>query len=403
MSIVPVTFSEENEGYITLSAFKKFARDKKNYSLRTTASRPEMVEDINQYAESSEENKKTVLLWVDSVLKEGIKDLYVKKMDLNNDQLSKLNDDSYVCELLEEEIYDPNCRYLCNHYTGSLHCYRYEINNTIDGRVINIYLGKLITFSDKNNGTRSNPYPLFVDIYVDKGIIVGRAKSKSNMYKYTKFFDSEHVQTTSTEKEILNAIKYTLEIFGIATIKGYLVSEEFKGMLYNMLLNYTQTPTKIVQMMEDKKAEVEEMRDLLVNRICGLSTYYLNDVLSDITNMVEKYFSISYPDKSIFTADREAYPLKISATDDEESKLEQRAANEDPLQSKAIFFDNKKLLQKSQLCDGVWFRFLRQSSIYFNKAFNVRISIKNDCCSIKFTEFTLEEDIRHVLFSLIKS
>ncbi len=399
MSIVPVTFSDENEGYITLSAFKTFAKDKKKFSLRTTVSRPEMVEDINRFAASSEEHKKTVLLWVDSV----IKDLYVKKMDLNKEQLSKLYDDAQVKELLEQEIYDPNCRHLSNCYTGELKCYRYEIDNTIDGRVIRIYLGKLITFNDKNNGIRSNPYPLFVDVYVDKEIIVGRAKSKSNMYRYTKVFDSERVYTTSTEKEILNAVKHILEIFGIATKKGILVSEEFKRMLYNMLMDYTQTPGEIVRLMEDKKAEIEDMRDLLVNRICKLSPYYLDDVLSDITNMVEKYFSISYPDKSIFTADREAYPLKISATDDEESKLEQKAANEDPLQSKAIFFDNKKLLQKSQLCDGVWFRFLRQSSTYFNKDFNVKIAIKNDYCSIKFTEFTLEEDIRHVLFSLIRT
>ncbi len=403
MSIVPVTFSDESEGYITLSAFKKFAREKKKHAFRTTVSRPEMVEDINQFAASSEENKKTVLLWVDSVLKEGIKDLYIKKIDLNEEQLSRLYDDSYINELLEQEIYDPYCRFLSNHYTEKLQCYRYEIDNTVDGKVIKIYLGKLITFSDKSNGPRSNPYPIFVDIYVDKGIIVGRAKSKSNMYKYTKEFILKDVTTTSTEKEILSAIKHVLEIFGIATKKGILVSEEFRGMLYNMLLKYTQTPKEIVHLMADKSEEIEEMRDLLLNRICELSPLYQEDVLSDITNMVEKYFSISYKDKSIFTAHREAYPLKISATDDEESKLEQKAANEDPLQSKAIFFDNKKLLQKSQLCDGVWFRFTRHSPMYFNKAFNVRISVKSDYCFIKFTEFTMEEDIRHVLFSLIRS
>lgn len=403
MSIIPEAFSAENEGYITLSAFRKFASEKKEFHLSTTVSRPEMVEDINKFAESSEENRKIVLTWVDAVLKEGIKDVYIKKLELNSEKFHKLYDDINIRNLLESIIINTNCRYLSNCYSGELSCYRYEIENTIDGRVIKIYLGKLISFYDKNNGTRSNPYPIFVDIYVDKGIIVGRGKSKSNMYKYLEPFILDSAYTTTTEKEVLGAIKYILKFFGITTKKGNVVAEEFKGMLYNMLQKYTQTPKEIVQLIENKKAKIMEMRDLFAKEICELSPRYYEDVLSDITNMVEKYFSVSYSDKSIFTANRDAYPLRISATDDEESKLEQKAANEDPLQSKAVFFDNKKLLQKSQLCDGVWFRFIRQSPKYFGKAFNVRISTKNDYCFIKFTEFTTEEDIRHVLFSLIRS
>lgn len=55
-----------------------------------------------------------------------------------------------------------------------------------------------------------------------------------------------------------------------------------------MLEKYTQTPKEILELMDEK---------------------------SSVLNMIEKYFSISYPDKKIFTKDRDAYPLKLNATD----------------------------------------------------------------------------------------
>lgn len=90
----------------------------------------------------------------------------------------------------------------------------------------------------------------------------------------------------------------------------------------------------------------------------------------------------------------------MNATDEEDSKVEQTAALEEPLQSKAIFFDNKKMLQKSQACDGVTFMFARDK-MYCSKQFKVKIVVNKDYCILKFTEYTMEEDIIHVLFSLI--
>ncbi|MBR3807877.1 MAG: hypothetical protein IKJ15_05850 [Lachnospiraceae bacterium] len=153
-------------------------------------------------------------------------------------------------------------------------------------------------------------------------------------------------------------------------------------------------------MIEQKKVEIDGLVDSVMHDICNLRGVYENDVRSNVLNMVEKYFSISYPDKKIFIRNREAYPLKLNATDEEESKVEQTAALEEPLQSKAIFFDNKKMLQKSQACDGVTFMFAR-NMMYCAKQFKVKIVVNKDYCVLKFTEYTMEEDIIHVLFSLI--
>lgn len=403
MKVIPDIFSDESEGYITLPALKKFAKEKSKSDLRTTVNRPEIIADINSYAIASERNKKIVLNWIDSVLKEGIKDLYIKRLNLSEEQIVYLKDDKKLVQDLENQLFNPECKHLINSYCRELRTFRYEINQTEHGRAIVLYMGKLVCCHNKEGGTRVVPYPLVVEIYVDRSIIVGRGKAKSNIYTYDDPFILEIADTTTTEKEIFNAINYVLKIFGISTQKGVQVTENFRGMLYKMLERYTQTPDEIVDLMHENIDEINNIRDLIVDDICCLTPHYSKDVLADVTNMIEKYFSISYADKKIFTNNRDAYPLRISATDEEESKLDQKAVNEDPLQSKAVFFDNKKLLQKSKLCDGVWFRFFRISTLYCTKAFNIKVSVKKDYCCIKFTEYTMEEDIKYVLFSFINS
>lgn len=168
-----------------------------------------------------------------------------------------------------------------------------------------------------------------------------------------------------------------------------------------MLERYTKTPIEIIDLIDAKKTEIDAVTKAVMYQICNLREAYDEDVRSNIQNMVEKYFSISYPNKQIFIKDREAYPLRLNATDEEDSKVEQTAAMEEPLQSKAIFFDNKKMLQKNQTCDGVTFMFARLNTMYFSRQFKVRIVVDKDCCMLKFTEYTMEEDIVHVLFSLI--
>ena len=132
--------------------------------------------------------------------------------------------------------------------------------------------------------------------------------------------------------------------------------------------------------MNAKKTEIDGVVETVMHQICNLRTAYREDVKSNVLNMVEKYFSISYPNKQIFIKDREAYPLKLNAT---------------------IFFDNKKMLQKSRACDGVTFMFARLNTMYCSRQFKVKIVVNKDYCMLKFTEYTMEEDIIHVLFSLI--
>lgn len=402
MFSVPYTFANEDESYITIPALKRFAREKKNEDLKTTVDRPQLLQDIENYANQSPENEAEVLDWLDQVLVEGIKDVQIKLIDDESFTTSFIDQDEFVEKVLEPLIVNKTNRHLNKGYTESLGVFRYEITNeSVFGRKIRLYMGKLLCTFDKKHGAATVPYPIAVDVYCDAGIIVARAKSKSGLYKYEEDFVLEKATPTKSEKETAAAIKWVAEKLVLNTRKSFEAETVFKSRLYDMLEKYTKTPTEIINLMDAKKTEIDGVVETVMHQICNLRAAYREDVKSNVLNMVEKYFSISYPNKQIFIKDREAYPLKLNATDEEDSKVEQTAALEEPLQSKAIFFDNKKMLQKSRACDGVTFMFARLNTMYCSRQFKVKIVVNRDYCMLKFTEYTMEEDIIHVLFSLI--
>lgn len=402
MFSVPYTFANEDESYITIPALKRFAREKKNEDLKTTVDRPQLLQDIENYANQSPENEAEVLDWLDQVLVEGIKDVQIKLIDDESFTTSFIDQDEFVEKVLEPLIINKTNRHLNKGYTESLGVFRYEITNeSVFGRRIRLYMGKLLCTFDKKHGAATVPYPIAVDVYCDAGIIVARAKSKSGLYKYEEDFVLEKATPTKSEKETAAAIKWVAEKLVLNTRKSFEAETVFKSQLYDMLEKYTKTPTEIINLMDAKKTEIDGVVETVMHQICNLRAAYREDVKSNVLNMVEKYFSISYPNKQIFIKDREAYPLKLNATDEEDSKVEQTAALEEPLQSKAIFFDNKKMLQKSRACDGVTFMFARLNTMYCSRQFKVKIVVNKDYCMLKFTEYTMEEDIIHVLFSLI--
>ena len=57
MFSVPYTFANEDESYITMPALKRFAKEKKKEDLKTTVDRPQLIQDIENYANQSLERK----------------------------------------------------------------------------------------------------------------------------------------------------------------------------------------------------------------------------------------------------------------------------------------------------------------------------------------------------------
>lgn len=146
---IPSSFSNENESYITLPAMKHFAKERRKESLRTTVDRPELIQDIENFANKSQENKEMVLDWLDAVLKEGIKEVQIKYLDLDIMQIEFLKDKAEVDKIFEPLLVNPDFQHLCNKYSPELQLYRYDYMQSEAGSVISLYLGKLISGFDK--------------------------------------------------------------------------------------------------------------------------------------------------------------------------------------------------------------------------------------------------------------
>ena len=149
-----------------------------------------------------------------------------------------------------------------------------------------LYLGKLICIYDKKTGSASVPYPVFVDIFLDKRLIVARAKSKAGMYKYMDSFVLETATSTTAEKELDKAIKHVCKLFSIETASKYRAGEYFKKQLYLMLEKYTQTPKEILELMNGKSSETDEMVNSLMNNISPLYNFLKNKITHKVLSNV---------------------------------------------------------------------------------------------------------------------
>lgn len=395
---MPDAFKENNEDYITIPVLKEFIRNKKEINTRLTVDRKTLMDHVIKYAESSINAAEEVSEWIDRVVKEGIKDVYVKTIDIKESK-----DAIYDWESIERVVAPllSNVRkeHFCgNQYNDRLKLIKVEESVDNGNKYYSFYFGKMVFIYDGKNALKARLYPVFVDVYPEIGIIVGRAKPKQNMFIYNNGnFDENNAISLDSESEIMGAIDILTDLLKIKTKRTLFVKDDYKEKLYNLLERYTTTPPEIERLILDNKSRIDGIIDVIADEICDLN--YTEDLQQDMYNLIEKYFSITYPNKEIFMAGRSAYPLRIAATDEEESRVDQRSAKEDPLQSKAVFFDNKKMIQKSKKCDSISFMF--EKNWEENNFFKVRFIIKKDYCLMKFTEYTEEVDIQNVLLLFI--
>lgn len=400
MFVLPDTFSESNEDYIVVNAVKKFIKCRPDINCKLGETRQVLLSAVVKYANSSEKAEEDTLQWVDSVVKEGIKDLYVK--ELSDESIKYIQNVDNIYKVIQPILEENKENHFCNNiYTDSMKLVRFQVEEK-ECLIYTFYLCQCVFVYDGKGDAKVRWYPICVDVYPESGLIVGRGKPRQNMFKYDKKgINLDNLERVSPELRIQKGMQYILDILNISCKDVGEVNWKFKNCLYKLLEKYTDTPTEIDTLIKDNIDKIKNVINVIADDVCIGSNK--QDIESDIFNLIEKYFSINYENKEIFTKGREAYPLRISATDEEESKVDQKSAQEHPLQSKAIFFDNKKMMQKSKICDGIVFKFRRKNKTYFDEEFKVKIGVKSNYCHVKFFEYTEEVDIQNVLQLFINS
>lgn len=392
-------FASEYENYITLAPLKSFIRQ---HHLTGRASvRQEMIELICEFADESAENAELVDSWIDETIKAGKKTISLFYYPINSSMRSILKDPEKIDNFLGE-LLNPNFKRHVNGncYSDELTLVRYELDDAVDKLTL-FFCRKIFIFEQQKLKLSAFDYPIIAELFLNSNWICIRATPKTNMYQYRpSTFNIEVNQKTTVDKQIKDVMEWLRNRITTEDENTNVQLEILKNRLYSLLHQYTYTPEEIENRMREESDRLEQCISILSEACCLDDVTHLKDLKDDIFNTAEKYLSISWPDKSIFTRGRGAYPIKLKATDEEESTVEQQSGENDPLQSKAIFFDNKKMLEKNKKCDGVTFCWGKRNSSGF---FIVKISIIPKGCTIILPRYTEEEDIENVIFSLIEN
>ena len=401
MGIISKTYKDNYENFITLPVIFRFIKENKiDYDLGKT-NRASLLEAIENYGLKSQENRENVLSWVDNIVKEGIRDIHIHKISVPDDISDMLSD----CELCEEFLEESSClkKHLCentydDHFVLVNAC-RDDIST--GRRIVFFYCKRVITLSSKDNVMRAIDYPITIEYYLDSSWLVISTKPRSKIYKYTeKQWNLENLELTNNDKLVLEAKKNVIKLLHAVETNATESDNYIKSRIFELIDKYTHTPKVIQDLIDSHQEDIHNLCGF-IKEACAANGSQEKDIIGDLNNLMEKYMSINWKNSDIFTKDRVAYPIKISATDEDLSKVEQTSALSEPLQKKAIFFDNKKMLYKNKKCDGVVMKWKKQKS---DDYFTVIISSnRSGRHIIKFREYTSQEDMHNVLFSIIES
>lgn len=394
----PLTFRDENEDYITLPPLKEFSKTHGIKDVKSNSRKAYIANAIERFANESARNEEITNVWLDDLIKEGRKDINIRSLCLNSQVKEKIVNETYLENRLDKYLPPNTKRHIAkNRYTNDYSIYKYEVLNGEYGTRVVFHLCRMVTFVNSEKVKSGQWYPVTCEILIEKNVMVTRVKSKSKIYNYSA--TDEPLVAVRPEKEANKAADKVIDILGIKNQND--ITIDFRKKLYNMLLRFTETPEEIVSHMERVRDRMNLVSEEIKTNICNVEDVYKDDIAKDIYNLVEKYISISKVDKSIFIRNKVAYPIKMVATDEEDSVLQQASALEKPLQSRTVFFDNKKMLQKSQKCDGILFSFQKVTD---NERYLARITVNGaNNCIIKLYDFVKEEDINEALFTLINS
>ena len=387
--MIPDCWGNETENYITNPVIMDFCIKNK---IKVHYTRSELMQALNDFAETNDENRNKVAEWLDIILKQGMKNILFRKIEFDvvpNNKIVKQvfgnieNRRLYSSKTEGNSLNIQSIEFSGNRIEFVFTISLYEIKKEVTSRII---------------------YPIFVDIDLDKKIILGRAKSKTNMYKINSKDEKEFGESASTENLIIEAIELVEEKLSAKKINKEEYIESIKKSIYNILEKYTFTPKVIEEKINSMDSYIDDFITKTLNMLEINDPINFKKAKEDMKIFVEKYISINVEDKNIFINDREAYPYKLIATDSELTKVEETTTSCEPLQCKEKFFDNKKSIKYEGTCDGIFLVCARkEKGCFSSNTYRAKIAIKKKFCSVRFEAYVLEEDINNVLSNIINS
>lgn len=402
---IPLSFRDRNEDYLVVPKLEQFC---KYNNLRTSLDKVELIDSIIDFANKNEDNSIKFKEWLDRTLKEGVKKILVTKVK-NLKKFKNKKKEEWE-ELIRKGFKIEESKYIIDaKHSCAIKLFNYKL--TEDNEVIKkVSLNFTVLLKEKKNkeeSLRTIVYPIFIDLYLDKGYLVGRSKPKSSLYRFKRYKNNEEIKddiedkTVKLEKLIQETFEIIYRTLDIEKESVQSSMHRFKSIIHFIIDECTKTPSEIITKLQNEDSFIHDFITEFFKRqsIDILSNENYMDAIEDIKIFMEKYISINSLDKEIFTNDRYAYPTQIAVTDSDFSSLEESSLDDNPLQCTPIFFDNKKLIHKQKKCDGASFIF---KSVLENKKISVILGVKKGYIYIDFRKYVLEEEIENVLSRIIR-
>ena len=138
-----------------------------------------------QYSERDERSAAEVRDWLLHVIKEGSKEICYKKVR----SINEWHRDPVLLEAKIQELY-PDCpRETILTYTNTAECklIDYTLITNEENMITKIELtfSKLFLYGESGKLGNATVFPVFIEVYLDSGFIVSRAKAKSTLYEYS--------------------------------------------------------------------------------------------------------------------------------------------------------------------------------------------------------------------------
>lgn len=397
-----IPYYMNKDEYLQIPMLRTFCKE---HRLKTTENKPELLNSICDFANEDEDNRMKVIEWFSPKLKEDSKEFCYKKLyDINPILHNK--------DIVKQKIKDkyPDCLqetlFTCKNEKEPK-CINYEIitNDNSGVEKISFVFTRLVLEGERGEDGDVTVYPVFIDIYLKDGFIVGRGKAKSTLFKYAEdkvLYKDNHIDTKGYMLELMDEIIKLFEL-NVETNPRKL-KDQNSQMLYNLFDKYSFTPD-IVQKNINSVENISSQYCMDIFNKLGLSIANAEKAKVDLRIFVEKYVSINGNNENIFKEDRDAYLVRMSSDDVQDTtRIDTASSKEVPLQCTEAFFDSKKSIINNKKCRKINLCFKRKNRKYYgNKPFIVQFSTVKNCGVFKIAYYAEEVDIQNVLQTIFEN
>ena len=375
------------DDYLQNPILRRFLKD---HRISFVENRADYIREIEAYSERDERSAAEVRDWLLHVIKEGSKEICYKKVR----SINEWHRDPVLLEAKIQELY-PDCpRETILTYTNTAECklIDYTLITNEENMITKIELtfSKLFLYGESGKLGNATVFPVFIEVYLDSGFIVSRAKAKSTLYEYS---------------DTMSIVDQVCALLGFETAADPRAAKsEIERALYGIYNKYSFTPENVANQVGTQEVTINEFVNQVFENL-QLDPRNKEAAILDARILVEKFISINGNNERLFKEDRPAYLIKVS-TDDEldQTKIDTTSNKLIPLQCTEAFFDGKKTVVKSRQCKRLDLIFKRNNETYFSSnPLVVQLGTYKGHGYIKTMQYAEEADIQNVLRAIFEN